>query len=624
MLEKPQVQQIARLGRARFSQLFKRIFLIAFITMVFIVGCLQSILFIQTRYLLDSELDKNNQQLLSQIQEKIDAVRKDAENLLLRIMVDSDVNAFFSYNTTSLNSFLDVNVRKNITMSMSQWLWNTQFHSVGIYAEATARMISSDYGSSFLGHHPDSEIAILAQAMNLPSGKIGYVMRDRSGSTSRQEEPVPCLTLIGRKNIAPGQSGYCFIDITLNNLLEIIQQRDLDPLSALLLSDANGHLLIDSGGRYTGSKFEELKLAQQQIERIMTTATGAFNAEINGGMIRLSWMKSSFDEMRYLRLVPYSHYATLLNHLVYTTVITLIAGSVVVMIASYILARYAYRPIRLITRAVDNPSPEHGSIQTDDETRYILMKLLLANDQNIQLEQKNLQQFEDLRHAQANVLQAQITPHFLYNALQSIQLMVLMETGNPHSPAAEAVLALSGITRSILQKGVDRVSLQEELSYLDKYIYLKKLSYPDRLKVEIDVPESLLQCNVPKLCLQPLLENVILHGMPDHGVCQAVICARKEGELLIISLDDNGSGMSDEQMQDFNQLTNQDVIFRNQHVGLINLAQRLKLLYGNLGGMHLSRSSLGGLCVTFSLPCQHANNFGEPHQMQKIVKSSQP
>jgi len=608
MIEKPQVQQIARLGRARFSQLFKRIFLIAFVTMVMIVGCLQSVLFIQTRYLLDNELDKNNQRLLSQIQEAVDAVRKDAENLLLRIMVDDDVNAFFNHTSSNLNSFQDVNVRKTIHQNMAKWLWDTPFESVVIYAKATDRMISSDYGSSVRVHHPESNMAQLAGELDLSNGKVAYMLRERKELTANQQAPLLCLTLICRKNIGTVQEGYCFINIALERLLEIIQQRNLDSLSDLMIANDNGHILIDSSGQYVDGNLMDLNLDQQQIGRIMTTEIGAFNTEIKGDMMRLSWMKSSFDEMRYLRLIPYSHYATLLDHLVYTTIITLIAGSAVVLVASYVLARYAYRPIRLITGAVDNPSPEHGSIQTDEETRYILMKLLLANDQNIQLEQKNLQQFEDLRHAQANVLQAQITPHFLYNSLQSIQMMVLMETGNPQSPAAEAVLALSGIMRSILQKGVDTVTLREEICYLEKYIYLKKLSYPDRLQVEINVPETLMHWNVPKLCLQPLLENVILHGMPEHGVCKAVITGKAENDRLNISMDDNGPGMSDEQMHDFNQLTNQDVIFRNQHVGLINLAQRLKLLYGNHGGMLLTRSWLGGLCVTFSLPCQQENN----------------
>lgn len=608
MIEKPQVQQIARLGRARFSQLFKRIFLIAFITMVLIVGCLQVVLFIQTRYLLDNELDKNNQQLLSQIQEAMDTVRRDAENLMLRIMVDADVNSFFSYPSANVNSFQDVNTRKVIHENMAKWIWDMPLHSIVIYTEATDRILSSDYGSSLRIHHPESNLMGLIQDLDLPNGKVAYVLREKKGLTATQQEPILCLTLICRKNIGVGQYGYCFINIKLDSLLEIIQQWNLDPLSDLMLADGSGHILIDSGKQYDDGHFADLNLNPQQIESIMTIGTGTFNTEIDGDIMRLSWMKSSFDEMRYLRLIPYSHYATLLTHLVYTTLITLFAGSAVVLIVSYILARYAYRPIRLITQAVDNPSPEHGSIQADEETRYILMKLLLANDQNIQLEKKNLQQFEDLRHAQANVLQAQITPHFLYNALQSIQMMVLMETGNPKSPAAEAVLALSGITRSILQKGVDTVNLQEEIRYLEKYIYLKKLSYPDRLQVEIHVPDSLMHWNVPKLCLQPLLENVILHGMPEHGVCRAVISGNVENDRLIISLNDNGPGMSDEQMQDFNQLTNQDVIFRNQHVGLINLAQRLKLLYGNQGGMLLSRSQLGGLCVTFFLPCQKTDS----------------
>ena len=602
MIEKQREQQIARLGRTRFSQLFKRIFLIAFIAMVVIVGGLQAVLFFQTRYLLDSELDKNNQQLLSQIQVPVDTVRKDAENLLLRTMVEEEVNAFISYTPPLVNSFQDVNLRKNLSQNMSKWLRDTPFHSIAVYTEVTDRMISSDYGSSILIHHPQRDMVILAQSMNLPSGKVAF---------ASQENTIPCLTLIYRKNIAAGQSGYFFLTITLDQLLSMIVQRNLDPLSNLMLTDPGGHILLDSAKQHGNAYFSDLNLNKQQIEKIMTTETGAFNTEINGGMMRLSWQKSAFDEMRYLRMMPYSHYATLLDHLVYTTLVSLLIGSVIILIVSYTLARYAYRPISLITRAVDNPSPEHGSIRADEETRYILMKLLLANDRNEQLAQQNLQQFEDLRHAQANVLQAQITPHFLYNALQSIHMMVLMETGNPQSPAAEAVLALSGITRSILQKGVDTVTLRDEINYLEKYIYLKKLSYPDRLQVTIDIPEALMHWNVPKLCLQPLLENVIMHGMPEKGICQTIIQGKAENGRLILSIDDNGPGMKDELIRDFNQVTNQDVIFRNQHVGMINLAQRLKLLYGNQCKMLLSRSRLGGLCVTFSLPCEEENDPNE-------------
>ena len=611
MIEKQREQQIARLGRNRFSQLFKRIFLIAFIAMVVIVGGLQSVLFFQTRHLLDSELDKNNQQLLSQIQVPVDTVRKDAENLLLRTMVEEEVNAFISYTPPLVNSFQDVNLRKNLAQNMSKWLRDTPFHSIAVYTEVTDRMISSDYGSSILLHHPQRDMVALAQSLDLPSGKVAYVLRAQKAALGSREDPLSCLTLIYRKNIAAGQSGYFFLNITLDQLLSMIAQRNLDPMSDLMLTDPGGHILLDSARQHGDAYFSDLNLSKQQIEKIMTTEAGAFNTEINGGMMRLSWQKSSFDEMRYLRIMPYSHYATLLDHLVYTTLISLLVGSVIILIVSYTLARYAYRPISLITRAVDNPSPEHGSIQTDEETRYILMKLLLANDRNEQLAQENLQQFENLRHAQANVLQAQITPHFLYNALQSIHMMVLMETGNPQSPAAEAVLALSGITRSILQKGVDTVTLREEINYLEKYIYLKKLSYPDRLQVTIDIPEELMHWNVPKLCLQPLLENVILHGMPEKGICQAVIQGKTENGRLILSIDDNGPGMKDELIRDFNQVTNQDVIFRNQHVGLINLAQRLKLLYGNQSEMLLSKSRLGGLCVTFSLPCEEETDQSE-------------
>jgi len=604
MLEKPNLRVMSNLGRARFSQLFKRIFLIAFLIMVVIVGIMQWVLFIQTRYLLDSELDKNNLQVLAKTQEILDATRKDAENLLLRITIDRDVNAFFTTQGSAVNTFQDVYLRKNITENMAKWLWDDIIQSIVIYAKETDRIISSDHGSSVRVHHPDSVLVELADELQVGSSKAAYTLYERKRSNAGQQAPVQCITLLCRRATGMGQYGYCYVNIAQDSLQMIVQQSNPDALSDLMLADAKGIIFLDTSAQHTGGHLADLNLTGQQIEAIMSAETGAFNTEINGGLTRLSWVKSSYDDMRYLHLVPYSHYARLLNHLVYTTLITLLCGSVVVLLASYALARYAYRPIRLLTHAVDNPSSDPESIRADEETRYILMKLLLANDKNIQLEQEKVHQFEVLRRAQANVLQAQITPHFLYNALQAIQMMILLETGNPHSEAAEAVVALSGITRSILQKGVDTVTLREELNYLEKYIYLKKLSYQDRLQVEFDVPEDVMHWDVPKLCLQPLLENVILHGMADRNVCIARIRVRMEKEQLIISMDDNGPGMSKEQMEDFNQLTSQEVIFRNQHVGLINLAQRLKLLYGDESGMKLSESDLGGLCVAFSLPCK--------------------
>lgn len=598
-------KRLENFRKKRFSLLFTRFFLVIFICLAISITAIQVSSYVNTRYLMDKELDEANLRALSKVQAVMDSLRENTLSALLCLSSEDVTNYFLSCPPEQMNTYRDVNNRIELKTQLQAYTTSNYFFSVYIYSRINQRIIENDHGSADVSYYADRQVVQQAERMSFANNEALYFVRDKH--TLYGASPRKCLTMLLNIASGPSRSGLIGVDYDLNTLNELICNARTDTVSDVMMIDAQGLVLLDSGSALLNRPLGDYLPDPQLLSRVLTEGKGALNTQADGKMVRLSWLQSTMDEMRYVQLVPYDHYAVLLDHLVNTTLITLLIGTAAALLLSYMLARYVHRPIKLLTRSVDAPAAIEAPDFLDDDIRYILMKLMTTNEKNLQLEQKNLQQYEALRQAQANVLQAQIAPHFLYNTLQSIHIMVMMETGNSQSPAARAVLTLSSIARSIMEKGVDTVPLADEMDYLKQYLFLKMLSYPDKLHVDIQVPEELGDCWVPKLCLQPLLENAIRYGMRDEGDCHIRISAvGGDGEALTIVMDDNGPGIEEKQMEAFNQLANQEVIFRSQHVGLINLGQRLNLLYGSAARLVLSRSDLGGLRVTFIVPQQES------------------
>lgn len=591
---------IDRLQKHHFSQLMLRIFLITYVALVVVLAIIQSFLYVRTRSLLDSELGKNNIHQLTSIQETIDRIQQNCEDTLFRMMLDTDVRAFFSCSEESVNKYPDVKLKSDVYQKLITWASLPCCDSILIYDVGMQRIIASNSGSTSFIHYPYHDVLQSMLTCNSSPNNTYFFLSDWGNKQT--------LTFLLKVDISATRQGYIIINLGTESIISAIEEKNIDRMNTFFIVDSSERILIDTQNQYTGCRLQTLNIPEDTVMKILAGNTDSFTIMLQEHRMRFSYMPSVNSRLYYLQTVPYDHYATILHSLVNTTLWSLGIGVLIALGVSWSLARYAYRPIRIIASYINNPALVDENSSSDDEIRYILMKLLLANEKNAQLERQNLEQFNALRHAQANILQAQITPHFLYNTLQSIQMMVLMETCNTKSPAAEAIIVLSQIVRSGLQRGIDMVSLQDELEYLKKYIYLKQLSYPDTLHIQYSIPPEALCHTMPKLSLQPLVENVILHGMRENRVCEVRIIVHEKSDTFTIIVEDNGPGMSQSMIDAFNQLSEQDVIFRNQHVGIINLAQRLKLLYGDAAKLHLQRSALGGLRVEILLPKEYPAN----------------
>jgi len=207
------------------------------------------------------------------------------------------------------------------------------------------------------------------------------------------------------------------------------------------------------------------------------------------------------------------------------------------------------------------------------------------------------------RQAQFVALRAQFRPHFLYNTLNTIYWT--LEGKRDTAAAAEMVQLLSELLRYSIQPGSEMTTVREDVAQLKRYITLQKYRYGERLDVELDIDEELLDCRCMKLLLQPIVENAMTHGLESvkRDQWKIRIRIRREDRDMVLTVDDNGTGMSEREMR---EILSEDAPRRSDSrhtgIGLPNLQERIQYIYGRSYGITLSGNEWGGLRVTVRIP----------------------
>ena len=194
--------------------------------------------------------------------------------------------------------------------------------------------------------------------------------------------------------------------------------------------------------------------------------------------------------------------------------------------------------------------------------------------------------------AELKALQSQINPHFLYNTLDMIGWMAQKkETENIRS----VVQAMSRFYRLTLSKGKDIVSIRDEVEMCEAYMEIQKRRYKGRICYEVEVDEDILDCLLPKITLQPFLENAIIHGINEKsdGRGMVILNGWMEDGRITLSVTDDGEGMKEEDKKKSHQ---------GSHYGLTNIEHRLELFFGESIPVQIESSPGIGTCVIINIP----------------------
>lgn len=272
---------------------------------------------------------------------------------------------------------------------------------------------------------------------------------------------------------------------------------------------------------------------------------------------------------------------------------------------AWLLSRYLAQPVRQLDEAMNEV--KHGNynihMETDreDELGRLTESFNRMTEEYRQNLERSVQRQKELNETQLRMMQAQLNPHFLYNTLDSMKWL-----GVTHQVPQVATLATDLAT--ILRAGIsgsEFITLEQELELVERYIDIQSIRFEDRFTCEIDIPEQFQSCLVPKLVLQPLVENAIIHGVADREDGYIKLQAAEQDGDLLLSVSDNGCGIPQDILA---YLNSSDQKIPGQHLGLFNVSSIIRLHFGEKYGISAQSWPGEGSLIRLRLPIQREEN----------------
>ncbi len=275
-----------------------------------------------------------------------------------------------------------------------------------------------------------------------------------------------------------------------------------------------------------------------------------------------------------------------------------------ILFFSYYIPLSITRPIRKLSEVTDQVAKGDLSVRFDARSGVEVNRLsdslnTMIDKINELLEQVTTEQIR-LRKAEFELLQTQINPHFLYNTLDTI--IWLAEAGKQREVVG-MVGSLSEFFRASLNQGKDIISIREELQHVKSYLEIQQVRYQDILKYEIQVPGELDKYLIPKITIQPIVENALYHGIKNkRGLGRIRVSGKEEEGGFAIQVEDNGIGINEERLRQVRDKIQYRTPAENDIYGLYNVNERIRLNFGEKFGISIESVYGEGTVVSIHLP----------------------
>lgn len=325
--------------------------------------------------------------------------------------------------------------------------------------------------------------------------------------------------------------------------------------------------------------------------------------EVFGGVRRKVVVDTiSYTGWKLVGVIPYQSFSYGMLNISYFVVLLMLLTTMMLVVVNRIVSLRISSPIMKLNDSVKEyeagEKPEiyiGGSL----EIRHLGYSIQKSYERIDTLMKEIVIEQNERRKSELDALQSQINPHFLYNALDSIIWMI---EGERNEEAAFMISQLAKLFRISLSKGRTVIPVRDELQHARSYMNIQKIRYKNTFSVEFQVDPSIENCCTVKLILQPLLENAINYGVSSMDDCGEILVTgrRKEG-MIVLAVEDNGLGMSAEEaalvLTDSNRVHK-----KGSGVGLVNVNNRIKILFGKEYGLTVESEPDEGTKVSIRIP----------------------
>lgn len=403
------------------------------------------------------------------------------------------------------------------------------------------------------------------------------------------------------------------LHINKEKLYSLINQ-EIETGTTITISDENGDIITTNNTNPSGRPITQEAYYDQLMTSTESTFTGNDKTKYKIISIPLGiYDNKSLPDWRVSALIPVDIMLTDEKKIKKVAYIICLVCFVVSSILFVMFIRKITNRIKKLTVKMKGIDGKEFSIIEDDGnqdevgivTRIFngmvmnLHKLIYENyETNLNLKEMALKK----REAELYALQSQIHPHFLFNTLESLRMGLV---DNNDDENAALVENLSDLLRKSLSWSGEIVTISDEIEFSKAYLEIQSFRFVDKIHYKIDIPDELRNYKIPKLTVQPVVENAVLHGAePKWDSCAICISASKEDQSILIKVADDGVGISKERLEAIEQeLSFGSEMKKGSSIGLRNVNDRIHLNYGDGYGINIISTQGVGTTVTIKIPC---------------------
>ena len=434
-----------------------------------------------------------------------------------------------------------------------------------------------------------SDYVDLRYALNTGEDYVA-ISRERDGVD--QQDTSQMVTLyhrIASKKEKEEELGICSISVSAKYFQDIMKNANITSEGLVYLMSENGRMITSSNS--------SILQKMQKKGILLNYGAELFMEKKKEGQKEYYITRQNVDgaSWQMILIIPENEYEDQYRFLWLSAALKLGSMIAVIVLMSYLLSGYYVGRLKKLN--VEMTGLESGNLNAnlpitteEDEIEEIYHNFNGMVQEVQRLMQEHYQLGKEVKMAEVRALQAQINPHFLYNTLDLIN-WISMDYGAEE--IGTLTWNLARFYRLSLNHGKSLISIGEEVEHVEVYVNIENYHFDNAISLEVDVPEELKSYACLNIILQPFVENAIVHGIaekPDIESCEIRICARREEQDIVFSVQDDGPGVDVKEMQ---KETQQDIRTAQHGYGVRNINFRLKLCFGEKYGVTYLESEKG-------------------------------
>ncbi|WP_026702282.1 sensor histidine kinase [Salibacterium aidingense] len=563
----------------RFTKIRNKLFSLTFLLMA-MFGVMGLLIFYLLSEIYEEKIYDEAASNLHLASNVLDNELKNMEDYSFQIITDPSIQVYVEQLTNVENSYTSYRARMNLVNRLNLYLNQESYISSMLVVDGQGNFINA-------GFSPDIEInmdQLISRIEEVGGGNIwkGY---------PEEEVLIAAREIRKQENLALDHLGYFVVMIDLEDMINRTLNITTD--KNFVLTKEGEVIYSDTFESNTINTFLDIP---QDNEYTIT--------EVDHEEFFVTHQPSRYYNLTYYNTLPFEDVDSQKSLIYQLMTGYLLLVIVITIFISRQSAKAISRPIEALTQRMKKVQQGNFDQVEYKKTAYLKDEIgdLQRNfhimlDKINELIKENYTKQLVIKETEYKALQSQINPHFLYNTLDSIHWMAKMNQQEKISTMAEA---LGSMMRNIISKKKPLIKIAEELEIVENYITIQKFRYGERLTFELQRETGVEELSIPKLTIQPIVENAIQHGLEEMmDPCTITVHIAAQEEKVEIVIRDNGPGIDEETIH---QIHEGNVKPKGSGIGLYNINERIHLMFGEDGGVSIKSGKEGGTVVTITLP----------------------